>query len=63
MNTDRSRALAVAKQGFQAAMRRAKYSGMIGQAHYRMDRDDWKMHVISAAGSKYTFPIAKSWEP
>lgn len=61
--TERKMALAVAKQGFQAAMRRAQYSGMIGKAHYAMDRDEWRMRVISARGNVFTFPIAKSWEP
>lgn len=63
MNKDRSAALAAAKQGFQAAMRRAQYRGSVGRATYWMDRDDWKMHVISQSGVHYIFPIAKSWEP
>lgn len=60
--TDRSRALAIAKQGFQAAMRRAQYSGRIGGCTYEMDRDDWSVRVQLAPKLAYRFRIAKSWE-
>lgn len=60
---DRSMALGVAKQGFQAAMRRAQYKGRIGGAKYEMDRDDWSIHVKLSNKPAYRFAIAKSWEP
>lgn len=60
--SERSNALGVAKQGFQCAMRRAQYKGMIGRNYYEMDRDDWRMRVINERGDEFWFPIAKSWE-
>lgn len=55
-------ALSVAKQGFQAAMRRAAYEGNIGQWHYAMDRDEWSVKVTDATGRSRTFQIKRSWE-
>ena len=61
--TDRAKALRIAKQGFQAAMRRAQYKGTIAGALYEMDRDDWSVRVQLSNKLAYRFAVAKSWEP
>lgn len=60
----RMRAMSVAKEGFRAAMRRAHYTGNVGEYTYTMDRDDWSMSVHdNMTGEHWVFPVAKSWEP